>query len=389
VSDEASTAGVKAAQERSGISLRSRYRGCLLGLAAGDALGTTVEFTRPGGFTPLTDMVGGGPFHLRAGQWTDDTSMALCLADSLVARKGSDPKDQAERYLRWYREGHRSATGSCFDIGGTTRAALDRFEETGNPFSGPSDPRSAGNGSLMRLAPVPMAFAASPPHDFLEAVAASSRVTHGAVEAVDACLYYGGLILGALLGETKERLLSPLYFPVPGMWTTLAERGGWAPAPAVAEVGNGSFRRKDPPAIRGLGYVIPSMEAALWAFHRSSSFEEGALLAVNLGEDADTTGAIYGQLAGAFYGEEAIPERWRRVVHLGTGIGALAEALLEGAGLAPSGEGILPAAGGHALDPEAVRRVLEGRLAGGTAPAAPPRFVPVNGKGTASPPCST
>ncbi len=106
------------------------YRGCLLGLAVGDALGTTLEFRRPGTFEPIINMVGGGPFRLQPGQWTDDTSMALCLAESLIECKGFDPVDQLRRYCRWHREGYLSSTGICFDIGGTTRAALERFEQT-------------------------------------------------------------------------------------------------------------------------------------------------------------------------------------------------------------------------------------------------------------------
>jgi ADP-ribosyl-[dinitrogen reductase] hydrolase len=130
-----------------------RSRGCLLGLAVGDALGTTLEFKPPGTFTPITDMLGGGPFNLKPGQWTDDTSLALCLAESLIECRGFNPKDQMERYVRWWKEGHLSSTGTCFDIGNTTRAALSAFLKTGNPMSGPTDAYSAGNGSLMRLAP--------------------------------------------------------------------------------------------------------------------------------------------------------------------------------------------------------------------------------------------
>lgn len=133
--------------------LVSRAQGALVGLAAGDALGTTNEFQPPGTFEPLVDMVGGGPFGLRAGQWTDDTSMALCLAESLLKCSGFDPYDQLRRYVRWYRQGHHSSTGGCFDIGNTVRGALHRFERTGDAWCGSTDPQTAGNGSLMRLAP--------------------------------------------------------------------------------------------------------------------------------------------------------------------------------------------------------------------------------------------
>ncbi len=281
----------------------SRYRGSLLGLAAGDALGTTIEFTRPGSFQPLSEIVGGGPFRLQPGEWTDDTSMALCLAESLIEQKGFDPVDQMKRYLLWYREGHLSSNGRCFDIGNTTRQALTSFEKTGNPYSGPSHSRSAGNGSIMRLAPVPLFFAADP-QEAIEKSALSSRTTHGAQNAVDACRYLGALLLGALRGAGKEELLSERFSPDEGYWEKHPL------ATEIDEVAKGCFKHRNPPEIRGSGYVVKSLEAALWAFHNSSSFRDGCLLAVNLGDDADTTGAVYGQLAGAYYGEEGIPETW-------------------------------------------------------------------------------
>jgi ADP-ribosyl-[dinitrogen reductase] hydrolase len=137
---------------------RNRSRGCLLGLAVGDAVGTTVEFQPRGSFALVNDMVGGGPFRLKPGQWTDDTSMALCLATSLIAKNGFDPADQMDRYWNWYQNGYLSSTGSFFDIGNTVRQALETYQQTGNPFSGRIDPYSAGNGSLMRLAPIPLFY---------------------------------------------------------------------------------------------------------------------------------------------------------------------------------------------------------------------------------------
>ena len=184
-------------------SPRSRFLGCLLGLATGDALGTTLEFRSPGTFQPIEDMVGGGPFDLEPGQWTDDTSMALCSAESLLACGGFDPTDQLDRFVRWWREGHRSVTGRCFDIGNTVRKALSRYEETGEPYPGPTYEYSAGNGSLMRLAPVPMFFA-DRPREAMDTAARASRTTHGAPQAVDACRYFAGLLVGALQWRSKE-----------------------------------------------------------------------------------------------------------------------------------------------------------------------------------------
>ena len=280
-----------------------RYRGCLVGLAVGDALGTTVEFKQPGSFPPVQDMVGGGQFGLQPGQWTDDTSMALCLAESLLECDGFDPRDQLRRYVRWYRTGYLSSTGRCFDIGNTVRPALETFERTGEPYAGPADPQSAGNGSLMRLAPVPMFYAVD-----LDAAAArsaeSSRTTHQAPESVDACRLLGGLIVLALRGTSKEDLLGTEPPALAAIWRDQPL------CPRIADIAAGSFRQKSPPEVRGTGYVVHTLEAALWALHHGRSFRDGALLAVNLGEDADTTGAVYGQLAGAVFGLSGVPNTW-------------------------------------------------------------------------------
>lgn len=305
------------------ISRRDRYVGSLIGLATGDALGTTLEFRKPGTFTPITDMIGGGPFALEAGQWTDDTSLAMCLAESLIECGRFDADDQMKRYRRWLEHGHWSSTGKCFDIGNATRKALDHYKETGDPWAGTTEESTAGNGSLMRLAPVVLFFA-DDAEKAIRKAGDSSRTTHGRAVAVDACRYMAAIILGALAGHAKEKLLSPRFTPIVGLWDREPVH------PAIVAVANGSFREKQPPGIKGTGYVVDSLEAALWAFATTTDFESGALAAVNLGDDADTTGAIYGQLAGAFYGVAGIPGKWRSLIARGPGIEAMAERLLEG-----------------------------------------------------------
>lgn len=282
---------------------QDRCAGALFGLAAGDALGTTLEFSPPGSFKPLADMVGGGPFGLRPGQWTDDTSMALCLAESLLECSGFDPADQMRRYVEWWRNGHLSCTGHCFDIGVTTRTALQEWLRSGNPYSGSTDPYSAGNGSLMRLAPVAMFYAADLPTAIRRA-GDSSRTTHGAVACVDACRYFALLLVQAMRGIDKASLLDA------AMASWLERETGEALCADIAAVAYGSFKHRHPPDIQGAGYVVRSLEAALWAFWRTDSFEAAVLAAANLGDDADTTAAICGQLAGAFYGRSAMPARW-------------------------------------------------------------------------------
>lgn len=304
------------------MTTADRYQGCLFGLAIGDAVGTTLEFTSPGTFKPITDMVGGGPFHLPIGAFTDDTSMALCLSASLVFHQEMNLTDQMNRYVNWMRYGYMSATGDCFDIGMTVSKSLHDFLSTKDPLSGPTDPMTAGNGSLMRLAPVPMFFGADP-EQAIEACALSSRTTHGAPAAVDACRFYGGLIIGALQGKDKEALLAPLFHPSQGKW----EAGSLDPS--IEEVALGSYKDRQPPEIMGTGYVVKSMEAALWAFYHSGDFREGCLLAANLGEDADTTAAIYGQLAGAYYGLQGIPQVWTIKIKMRTEIRDFAQQLYE------------------------------------------------------------
>jgi ADP-ribosylglycohydrolase len=286
------------------MQLIERYRGSLVGLAVGDALGAPLEFKSPGSFTPIDDMVRGGSFDVMPGQWTDDTSMALCLAASLIEQQGFNPVNQLQKYVRWWREGYLSSIDECFDIGNTTVGALLQFEKTQEPYCGSTDPRSAGNGSLMRLAPVPLFYAKSP-LEAIEKSGESSRTTHQAATAIDACRYFGALLVGAVKGVSKEELLSERYTPILGYWeeNPLVDK--------IDEIARGSFKHRQPPEIEGSGYVVKSLEAALWAFYHSRSFRDGCLLAVNLGNDADTTGAVYGQLAGAFYGEREIPESWR------------------------------------------------------------------------------
>ena len=230
--------------------------------------------------------------------------MALCLAESLLTCQGLDAADQMTRYRRWSKDGHLSSTGECFDIGNTVSDALRKFAETGDPYAGSTDPYSAGNGSLMRLAPVPMFFQANPA-EAINQCAESSRTTHAAETCIDGCRYFGGMLIGALAGAGKDELLSADYCPVPGLWEQEPL------CPEISEIAKGSFKDKNPPDIVGSGYVVESLEAALWAFYRSENFRDGCLLAVNLGNDADTTAAIYGQIAGAHYGVNSIPASWR------------------------------------------------------------------------------
>ena len=292
-----------------------RFRGCLLGLAVGDAVGTTLEFKPKGSFTPITDMVGGGPFRLKPGQWTDDTSMALCLAYSLLECQGFDADDQMQRYCRWQDEGYLSSNGRCFDIGNTVRQALRNYKARCNAYAGVTDAWSAGNGSLMRLAPVPLFY--YPHTEKAETYAAeSSKTTHGADECIDACRLYCRQLHRALIGEDKEQVL-------------FADGASFRGTDKITAIAQGHYRDKTEHAIRGTGYVVDCLEAALWCFWTTDSFNDAILKAANLGDDADTTAAVCGQIAGAYYGSVGIPAAWKERLAMRGMIQELADRLYQ------------------------------------------------------------
>lgn len=264
------------------ISLKDRYLGSLLGLAVGDALGAPVEFKARGSFPLVEAMQAGGPFDLKKGQWTDDTSLALCLGTSLIEKNGFDPFDQIERYLKWFREGYMSCTGHCFDIGNTTKAALLRYEEHKEIYAGsPEDPPS--NGSLMRLAPIPL-FYFKNLSDTIKYAGLSSKVTHAPLACIQSCEELALYIHRALTGMKKDDIF----------------------------LGSEINFKKSYEELSGKGDARLCLEAAMWCFYHTDDFESGVKLAVNLGDDTDTTAAVMGQLAGAFYGVQKIPDSMLR-----------------------------------------------------------------------------
>ncbi|CAF0903981.1 unnamed protein product [Rotaria sordida] len=276
----------------------------------------------------------GGTWDLQAGQWTDDTSMALCLASSLITQKGFNPYDQMIRYKWWYKHGYLSSIGQCFDIDNATRTSLEEFyhrqiqlkkdfnyqtesEIDQLPLDfikqvqfdlNCSSPSISGNGALMRLAPVPLFFYRKPSLA-VELSGQSARLTHGDDIAFDACRYYGALIVAVIHGESKENLLSDQFYDSHQIWF-----GSKPLHNEIVRITKGSFKRsrdyKD--GIRDKGHIVWALEAALWAFESADTFEKGALNAVNLSDDTDTTAAIYGQLAGAYYGYWKIPAQIER-----------------------------------------------------------------------------
>ena len=257
--------------------------------------------------------------------------MALCLANSLVSRHGFVPYDQLVRYKWWYQHGYMSSTGRCFDIGAATKESLDEFIQRQIKFGKRqripekhmdylsdrylieqfpvdcSKPGVAGNGALMRLAPVPLFFH-NHPEAAVQYSGCSGYITHGDRKAYDACRYLGALIVAIFRGYSKSMLLDKHFYE-----KHKADFGGDPLCDEIKAIAEGSYQKKGgyDDGIRGKGYIVYSLEAALWAFWSDSdSFEKGVLAAINLGDDTDTTAAIYGQLAGAYYGYRNLPQKW-------------------------------------------------------------------------------
>lgn len=291
----------------------NKVKGMLVGLAVGDALGMVCEFARPGEFEYVDGMRAGGPFDLPKGHWTDDTSMALCLAASLLEKQGYDSFDVMDKYVKWRNEGYLSSIGFCFDCGGQIQAELNEFEKDPQRLVPVDQPRTehAGNGAIMRLAPVVLAaYRGRSAKSIVEMARISARETHYSYEAEAATEVFAAMLIRAMQAVGQKSEVEGIELLSTG------ERFNdvWQRVSQVDE-------------LQTSGYIIHSLQVAWWAFQQYDSFEEGMLAVVNLGGDADTNGAIYGQLAGAFYGYEAIPEEWREELHDEADIADMAAAL--------------------------------------------------------------
>jgi ADP-ribosyl-[dinitrogen reductase] hydrolase len=262
-------------------ALRERFVGMLLGLAVGDAVAAATQYRRPGTFTPVGDMIGGGPFDLPRGAWSDDTAMALCLAESLLECNGFDVRDQLQRYGRWQQEGYLSSTGQCVGITASTARSLAIAKWRRVVFPGSHDPEQLDPEPLSRIGPVVLYFLASL-ETTLQQAAESSRTTCQAPAVLDACRQLGKALHAAVSGESQSQILIA---------------GGVVSAADLA-----------PQANNTAGGALAS---ALWAFGSTDNFRDAILYAVNVGGNSDVVASICGQLAGAHYGFSAIPPSWR------------------------------------------------------------------------------
>ena len=278
---------------------KDKLQGMLIGLAIGDALGMPVEFKTSGRFEKVTGYQSGGPFNLSAGYWTDDTSMALCLADSILEKGGYDSFDVMEKYTAWISKGYRSSTGKFFDVGNQISKAISKYSQ--NPIVPMNEEyvEAAGNGCVMRLAPVVIASIASGKNIYTTErySMVSARETHMSHVAEQVTGLFGAILyIAATQSDAKDKILNLI--------NQLMDKNEWIKSWQ-------NLTEKTIENIKPTGYVVDTVEAALWAFLITESFKDGLLKAVNLGGDADTIGAVYGQLAGAYYGLDGIPKEWR------------------------------------------------------------------------------
>ena len=284
-----------------------RAVGALLGLAIGDALGAPVEGRERDSYPRMTDFTGGGTYGLAAGEWTDDTAMAICLAESLLAQGALDEAHLLQSFLRWYRLGENACGGRAVGISEKTRRVLEAFEENGS-LDAARGIANAGNGCLMRLAPLAI-FHQRAPETACQSAERQARLTHTAAEAVASAGLLAELLAAALAGGNRAAVLA------------VADR---AAHPSLAALAGGGYRGKERSRISSAPRALDTLEAALWCLGRASDFESALIEAVNLGGDSDTIGAVTGQLAGALFGAGAIPRRWIDGLHSATRIADLA-----------------------------------------------------------------
>ena len=291
------------------MQTKDKIAGSLFGLIVGDALGVPVEFRSRGALDadPVTGMRGFGTHHQPAGTWSDDSSLILCLVESLI-EGGIDFDDQARRFVRWLDEGHWTPHGKVFDVGIATSGAISRLRQGVDPTTaGSTAESSCGNGSLMRISPLAFTLARTDQPSRIETTMRASRLTHGHPRCQLACVFFVEVLVRMLFGtalpeaieETRKDFVPLVTSHAPQELGTF-EKLLYADLPHL-----------DRKEISGSGYVIDCLEASLWSALRATTFAEAVLTAVNLGDDTDTTGAVCGAIAGLQYGLGGIPLEWR------------------------------------------------------------------------------
>jgi len=270
--------------------------GSFVGLGIGDALGAPVEFCGRGSFPEVTEYLSGGKFDLPAGAWTDDTAMSLCLAQSLIIHDGFEAKDLLERFSKWLEFGENTSTGISVGVGQNTLRTLGTFRRNGTLMAEKVGSKNDGNGSLMRLTAAAL-YARNSPENARNLASLQSRTTHASDIADECCQFLAELICRIAQGQEYADA------------KRLSMNHEWSyPLQSILDT---PYLDSLPHGIKSSGYVVDTLQSALWAVENSNSFEDAVLKAVNLGDDADTVGAVAGQIAGAIYGYAKIPDKFK------------------------------------------------------------------------------
>jgi ADP-ribosyl-[dinitrogen reductase] hydrolase len=304
--------------------LASRAKGFVLGTAVGDALGVPVEFMSRTHLEryPVTNMRAYGTHHQPAGTWSDDSALAFCLVEQLI--EGYDLQALAKKFQRWFFENYWTPHGVVFDIGISTRNALDRLEKGILPNqSGESGEYANGNGSLMRVLALAFHLRNEPITERFEIVGEVSAITHGHIRSQIACFFLVEMGIQLLKGLNKAEAYARTQHTVRDFVNSIECSAD--EKELFVRVFYDDIAHVDRREIYSSGYVIHTLEASLWAFLTTESFQDAVLKAVNLGDDADTTGAVVGGLAGVYYGESSIPKPWVKALARSREILALAE----------------------------------------------------------------
>ncbi len=278
---------------------RDVFRGALIGGAVGDAFGVTNEHKVPQIIQQVTDIVGGGPFSLPAGWWSDDTAGMLCVVTSLITQRGFDAHDQARRLLRLWRDGYLSCGGRTYDLGNVNMMALYHYMMTNTPYTTITTDHAASTGSLIRVAPLGLFYAANP-IALCEYTRDASRITHGAAASIQSCHIVTTLLARTVYCQDKATLFTQYWLGIP------ADSG-------VHQVLTGNYTKQHRDVFQG-SYVLDSLDMVLRGLQHYDDFASGMLALANTGGMQGAACTVYGQIAGALYGESSIPLHWRQKI---------------------------------------------------------------------------
>jgi ADP-ribosylglycohydrolase len=298
---------------KKGVDYSKEIKSALFGVAVGDALGVPVEFNSRQTIAknPVTDMIGYGTYHLPAGTWSDDSSLAFCLAEALT--QDFDLNTIGQNFVKWYKDDFWTPRGNVFDIGIATKQAISRLAQGEQPeLAGGFDESDNGNGSLMRILPLLFYIQDKPVTERYEITKQVSSITHGHIRSVIACFYYLEFARQLFSGKDKFETYANLQIEITNHLTSLSINP--TEIALFEKLLKNDIYKLTADEIQSSGYVLHTLEASIWCLITTDNYKEAVLKAVNLGGDTDTTGAVTGGLAGLLYGFDDIPNKWLQLI---------------------------------------------------------------------------